>query len=100
VNDGELPDDSLVVEEIELSSAEPVRLGGREPIEHRQETARVWIAGGLLALLGIMMLATFLGIMIFGVSWDSIRDPVTYLVGVLVGLVGTVVGFYFGAKSG
>jgi hypothetical protein len=83
-------------EVVEVSSSAPPRL---RPIEHRQETARAWIAGGLLVLLGLLVTGTFVAVLFTDVEWADVSDPVTYLLGLLVGLVGTVVGFYFGSKS-
>lgn len=84
--------ESLNVDSIVSASTKP-------SIQHRQETARSWIAFGLLALLAVLMLATFWAVLFRGVEWDNVKDPITFLIGLLIGLVGTVVGFYFGAKS-
>lgn len=84
------------VESVEVSSSTPPQL---RPIAHRQETARAWIAGGLILLLAALVMSTFIAVIFTDVAWVEVSDPVTYLLGLLVGLVGTVVGFYFGAKS-
>lgn len=84
------------IESLELDSIVTART---EPIQYRQETTRAWIAGGLLALLAVLIIATFWSILFGKAEWSNIKDPVSYLLTLLVGLVGTVVGFYFGARS-
>ncbi|MCC5867055.1 MAG: hypothetical protein JJU27_00975 [Gammaproteobacteria bacterium] len=90
-------DSEISVETFDVGSYAPAQV--RPSIQDRQETARLWIAAGLLLLLAILMLATFWALLFGNRDWESLRDPVTNLLGLLVGLVGTVVGFYFGAKS-
>lgn len=98
-SDGDRDEFEAAVESIEVASAAPAQVE-RVPIEHRQETTRAWIAAGLLLLLGVLIVATFVAVLFTNTAWDDVKDAVAYLLGLLVGLVGTVVGFYFGTKSG
>ncbi|MCW5773291.1 MAG: hypothetical protein KIT16_16745 [Rhodospirillaceae bacterium] len=86
-----------LVDEIAQPTTKPY-----DPAKER-ETRRGWIAMLLIALL--------IGIVIFGfvtlwfgpggkLTAAELKDFLAILIGPVVGLVGTVAGFYFGEKSG
>jgi hypothetical protein len=61
---------------------------------------RIWLAGSLVGVLAVLTLGT---------AWFVVRDPKTepaieaflkLVFTPIIGLVGSVVGFYFGAQSG
>ena len=67
-----------------------------------RETKRGWIAMLLIALLVAIVVMSF-GTLWWGVkdkiSATDLKDFLAILIGPVVGLVGTVAGFYFGEKS-
>ena len=68
-------------------------------VAHRQESARWWIAGALLAPLGFIVVAAFLSLWFNLATGEELRDVLTLIFAPVVGLVGAVVGFYFGERS-
>jgi len=69
-------DEEEPIESLELDSIVTART---EPIQYRQETTRAWIAGGLLALLAVLIIATFWSILFGKAEWSNIKDPVSVL---------------------
>ena len=64
-----------------------------------QETTRSWIAFLLIGLLAVMVIAAIAGIFVGSVNLQRVTQVFGLTFGPIVGLVGTVVGFYFGAKT-
>lgn len=67
------------------------------PVEHRQETARQWIAFALLFILFGEVL--FAAIASFFIHIDIIKEVMVIVFGPTAALVGSAIGFYFGQKS-
>lgn len=67
--------------------------------EKRREWTRRIIASVLVFYLGAIIAAALVAIYAEGVTIERAKDILMIVVGPLVGLVGTVVGFYFGAQT-
>ncbi len=68
-------------------------------IEQEQENKRGWIAWALIGLLGSVILLSFFTIW-FGFSAADVKDVIALILGPVAGLVGSVIGFYYGGGSG
>lgn len=68
-------------------------------ITQSQEDTRRTIALGLLALLAVLVAAAVVIIFRTNISETRSKDLLGLILGPVVGLVGTVVGFYFGAQT-
>lgn len=66
-------------------------------IPHRQETARQWIAYALLGILAIQVLFVIFATPFIPVA--KVKEALEIVFGPTAALVGSVMGFYFGAKS-
>lgn len=60
---------------------------------------RVALAGGLLAILGVLTLGTGWFVVTYPSKEKAIEAFLQVVFAPIVGLVGTVLGFYFGARS-
>jgi hypothetical protein len=70
-----------------------------ELITVRQENTRRLITYILLLYLGAIVAVALVALYAEGIALDRTKDILTILVGPIIGLVGTVVGFYFGAQT-
>jgi hypothetical protein len=64
-----------------------------------QDNTRATIAYIVIALLAVLVFASIAGIFIESVNVQRLTQVFGLTFGPVVGLVGTVVGFYFGAKT-
>ena len=69
-----------------------------DPAEDR-ERVRGWIALALVGLLAALAIIAFAMLQFHGAPASDIKALLDVLIGPIVGLVGTVTGFYFGQKS-
>lgn len=73
-------------------------VGYSDPIELQREVTRSWLASGLIALLAAVCL--MIVIFAFNSGSKEITDQIMNgILSPLVAIVGSVVGFYFGARS-
>jgi hypothetical protein len=82
----------------------PVDASGAADGKVSADTSRSWstrrrLAYALLALLAVLVVASVIA-MFTNVDLQRIKDVMTLTLGPVAGLVGAVVGFYFGAKTG
>lgn len=66
-------------------------------VERQRETTRGRIAYGILGVIGVVIVGTFATI-----AWDwtsqlMLKDLLTAILNPLIGLLGAVIGFYFGS---
>ena len=70
-----------------------------QDLDERREDTRTLIATALVVLLGLVVIGIGAGIMIWPDKIGVFEKYLTMVFAPLVGLVGTVSGFYFGEKS-
>ena len=91
----------LTQEEPDPAKREPARpRAGREydPGPARERT-RGYLAGGLTVLLGLIIVLAFLLVFTDEATVKQTKELLGVVLTPVIGLVGTVVGFYFGEKS-
>ena len=102
---GQSPDPSLIsaAEADGLLSAaefgEPV-VGDTYDPDPDREKIRGRLALLFAVLLAVMALAPMLSVILDWAAWEALEGPVSVTFGPIVGIVGTVLGFYFGSKTG
>ena len=64
-----------------------------------QENTRAIIAFALIGLLTVLVISAVVGVFLAAISLERLTHVFGLVFGPVVGLVGTVVGFYFGAKT-
>lgn len=67
--------------------------------EPQRERIRGWIALGLLVMLALVLLLTFIS-MWAGMNAEVLQTVLTIIFGPLVALVSAATGFYYGSRSG
>jgi len=72
--------------------------GSDDAVPKAQEKVRGYLAIGLLALFAAVLLIS-LGYALFGILTPEKNDLVKYLVSGLVGMMGVVIGFYYGQNT-
>ncbi len=68
-------------------------------VARSQERTRRYIAYGLLGLLVVLSLAGVIAMFIDSLELQRVKDVMGIIFTSVVGLVGSVVGFYFGART-
>jgi hypothetical protein len=66
--------------------------------EPQRERLRGWIALGLLAMLALVLVCSFISLWA-GINGEKLQTVLTILVGPLVALVSAATGFYYGSRS-
>jgi uncharacterized membrane protein YeaQ/YmgE (transglycosylase-associated protein family) len=74
-------------------------LAPNQLIDVKRENTRRFVAYILLAYLGAILIVGLVTLFTEGVPLQRAKDILGLLVGPVIGLVGTVVGFYFGAQT-
>lgn len=77
----------------------PGPLRAQSQVSLKQENTRRLIAYILLLYLGAIVVIALVALYAEGVELDRAKDILSILVGPVIGLVGSVVGFYFGAQT-
>lgn len=100
---GQLPDPSSISATEEdglLSDAEfdEPELGDPYDPDPDREKIRGRLAQLFAGLLAVMALAPLLSVILDWATWDALEGPVSVTFGPIVGIVGTILGFYFGSK--
>jgi hypothetical protein len=91
------------VTDVDLTDEMPLESGLPSPElrpfdpEPQRERLRGWIALGLLAMLGLVFLCSFVSLWL-KIDTESLRTVLTILVGPLVALVSAATGFYYGSR--
>ncbi|HEX2240154.1 MAG TPA: hypothetical protein VHJ82_03285, partial [Actinomycetota bacterium] len=80
------------------SAAPEPKLGRTYDPRPEREHVRGRLAAMLSVLLATMALAPFMVVVTGWATWAEVEGPVTLGFGPIVGLVGTVLGFYFGSQ--
>lgn len=70
----------------------------RKPVEERREDLRAKLAGGFAILFGLMVAGIFASALFGGDQWERMQEFVQIAFGTVAGIVGTIVGFYFGSQ--
>ena len=70
-----------------------------ESLEQQQEGTREWIAITLLLILAGILLALFCSLWARVITSDQLRGLAGVLIAPIIGLIGSVIGFYFGTKA-
>lgn len=70
----------------------------RQRIEEKQEDIRTWLAGLLAGLFVALVIAVFVSAVVGGEQWERVQDFVLIAFGTVAGIVGSIVGFYFGSQ--
>jgi hypothetical protein len=93
--------EEVIVED--LTGEEPLAPGLLTPVlipfnpEPQRERLRGWIAIGLLGMLALVLLCSFVSLWL-KIDNESLRNVLTILVGPLVALVSAATGFYYGSR--
>jgi hypothetical protein len=69
-------------------------------IPERREIARAWIAKVLVGIFGFEALGAILAIWFCSAKQQELKDILTLILGPTVAVIGSVLGFYFGAENG
>lgn len=69
------------------------------PIEHQREKIRGRIAQALIVLLFLVITAAFLVFVLRPKEFENLDNLLTIIFAPIIGLIGTVLGFYFGSES-
>jgi hypothetical protein len=64
-----------------------------------REFVRSWVAYGLLGLLIVIVLLSFIALWAHGITKDDLKEILTIFFGPIITLLGAVTGFYYGEKS-
>jgi len=91
VNELDLTDEMPLASELTSPELRPF-----DP-EPQRERLRGWIAIGLLAMLALVLLCSFISLWL-KIDNESLRNVLTILVGPLVALVSAATGFYYGSR--
>jgi hypothetical protein len=95
----EEPKDTLKqVVEKKLSDDERIKLVCSEFKEMRRENTRSALAIGLIAIVGFMVVTSWLGSMAGWLPSEELQELVQLLFGPMVAVLGTAVGFFFGDR--
>lgn len=99
LGDGELIDDALFSEtgpgpEIPDPAYQPF------DVDHVRERARGWLALGLVGLLFLLTLVPLFAMVLDWAEWPQLEGFFVASYGSVVGLVGSVIGFYYGSVQG
>ncbi len=71
----------------------------KSEVARKREDIRAWLAGALTGLFVAEVIATFLvALLAGGQAWGQVQELFQDTFTALVGLVGSVVGFYFGSQ--
>jgi len=72
--------------------------GSDDSIPKTQEKVRGYLAIGLLGLFAFALLISFTYILFFDITYEK-SDLIRYLFSGLVGMLGVVIGFYYGQNT-
>lgn len=72
--------------------------GSDDSVPKAQEKVRGYLAIGLLGLFALVLLISLAYILFFDMTPDK-NDLIKYLVSGLVGMMGVVIGFYYGQNT-
>jgi hypothetical protein len=67
--------------------------------EKQREWTRIIIAIVLVVYLGAVVVIALVAVFAEGVALQRAKDIIGLVLGTLTGLVGTIIGFYFGAQT-
>lgn len=101
----QIEEKDLTGEDGDLSAASASRLEAPPPtlepfnLTREQEKVRGRIAEGLLMMLGVILLFSFLTLWAFGTNFGDLEKLMTIIFAPLITLVGTATGYYFGNKT-
>ncbi|MBO3129474.1 hypothetical protein [Dermatophilus congolensis] len=68
------------------------------PVERSRERKRSWIVGVALCLFIVVTVLPMVAVIFGWRSWDEIKDVSALVVPVVVSVVGSITGFYFGSQ--
>ncbi len=72
--------------------------GSDDSVPKAQEKVRGYLAVGLLSLFGLVLLISLFYTLFFDITPEK-NDLIKYLFSGLVGMLGVVIGFYYGQNS-
>ncbi len=72
--------------------------GSDDSVPKAQEKVRGYLAIGLLVLFAIVLLISLIYTLFFEITTEK-NDLIKYLVSGLVGMLGVVIGFYYGQNT-
>ena len=72
--------------------------GSDDSVPKAQEKVRGYLAMGLLGLFAIVLLISLIYTLFFDITPEK-NDLIKYLVSGLVGMMGVVIGFYYGQNT-
>jgi hypothetical protein len=89
-------------EELDLTGEPVPEQGVTKPdesvvIQRQRESTRGFIAYGILAVIAGVILGTFATIALNWTTQAMLKDLLTAILNPLIGLLGAVIGFYFGS---
>ena len=86
---------------IEVNSIDRPKTGKQEGwVVHYRERARGWVTAALVFLLSVILLYPMIAIPAGWVSLEQAEGLLSLLVSPITGILGAVIGFYFGTSSG
>lgn len=94
-----MPDDDIEVIDLTTRAGPGFLLRPYNP-ERKKESVRAWVTGSLLGafilLIGVAMSVAAIG---SKEHWDETKEMLQTLLPAVTGLLGSALGFYFGAQS-
>ncbi len=101
--DGGLAEDVIVLPrgpQAEVVTLESGAFSGvQATVEQKRESVRAWIALMLLAIFGLTVIAALLAVIFSDAESQVVKDLLEVLLPAETALLGSAVGFYFGAES-
>ena len=85
---------------IELDTIDRPTMGRREGwVVHYREKARGWVTAALIGLFAVIILYPMIAVPVGWVTFEQAVRLLSLLVPAVSGILGAVVGFYFGAST-
>ena len=91
-------EESCQIEEIDLQPI-PRPIASDYSPDRDREHIRGWLAIGMLLLLAAVLLLLLISVVCGLRTWSQVEGVSAAVVGPLVGLTGTLLGFYYGQKE-
>ena len=86
---------------VDVDQLESPRVEKREGwIVRYRERARGWVTGVLLSILAVILLYPMVALPLKWLTLEQVERLLSLLLPAVTGLLGAVLGFYFGASSG
>ena len=65
----------------------------------RRANMQAWLAISMTIMIGVLATLSLFAAIVYPDRFSAIKDMISFILGPLIGIYATIVGFYFGAKS-